>query len=1025
MSFDRIGLGTNNPQADFHLVGNSIIQGNVTIGLNSVATNPLRIASDGNVPTLYATHDGTNGIYAAKFEATTSVAQGIHIKTVANSSSINALLVEGTSSNVVVKSNGRLGIGTDTPDTTLHVIGGANITGAVSVGSIDIATLATSNLSSASINSTNITATAVSAGTIYASAISIPVFTVSTISASMVSAGTVHVGSTRLSSDKTSYTLIGTDAADEVLNTKIVMYGSDYAGVGGTIKLIATQGQGGDISFNYQPSSGTMITNMVIGSDGRTGIGTNVIASGVRLAIEGNVVISGATTISGATVLRDSLSVGGVINGSTLSLSSTIRATNISAAIISSANAFVGNITLTNGVAGTVSINTAIINTASIGTLTFNNVSVSGQVSASSITASSLSVNTGVVITEYISTAYIRTAEISNAVIVGVISSGNLIATAATLSNGQVIGKLSVGGAVNLGGNYFAGDIATIGYIGSNAFTRFRDTGLAITDSTLTASTVITHSSVSIIDHNAGGQLLLNTSGGNVGIGTTNAINKLHVNGTAKIDGLLSVSGIVVNGTISATTFVGAVQTTGAVIDGTLSVTGAVRMNTSLSVGGATALIGFVSTGSTLFVAGNMITNNNVSIAGRLSTALGINVAGGLYSTDYMTIGYSTATSFVRVSNGGKLAITDNPITSSLEFGHSSSSSIIDNNNNNPILLNSGYTGSVGVGATLAANGKFEVLDNQKTYGTFIDKYNAGYGLGVRMASSSASDYILYTTANGGSTNGLFVTCAGRVGVGTVSPAVPLHITGGVNIGMFQDPSGQPYSVKYSIMNNPSGTNSQTLWDATSGTVSSAVSIRTSNTIFSETGFAHLSDERIKKDIHMMNDEESLEMLRKIEPKKYKYIDLWERGSQDVIGFIAQDVQKNIPHATHVQSGFVPDIFTGVSCIKNKLLFSSSNLKPGDKLRAFLKGKEKIVNIEKVESDCVYIDEVIADQELEDGSIFLYGKEVNDLLSIKKDYLFTINFAATQELDRKVAKLEQENTDLKQKLAIIMEKLNM
>jgi hypothetical protein len=40
------------------------------------------------------------------------------------------------------------------------------------------------------------------------------------------------------------------------------------------------------------------------------------------------------------------------------------------------------------------------------------------------------------------------------------------------------------------------------------------------------------------------------------------------------------------------------------------------------------------------------------------------------------------------------------------------------------------------------------------------------------------------------------------------------------------------------------------------------------------------------------------------------------------------------------------------------------------------------------------------------GKIFVYGTEVNDFHTLNKDYLFTINFAATQELDRKCTALE-------------------
>ena len=33
-------------------------------------------------------------------------------------------------------------------------------------------------------------------------------------------------------------------------------------------------------------------------------------------------------------------------------------------------------------------------------------------------------------------------------------------------------------------------------------------------------------------------------------------------------------------------------------------------------------------------------------------------------------------------------------------------------------------------------------------------------------------------------------------------------------------------------------------------------------------------------------------------------------------------------------------------------------------------------------------------------NLFLYGKKVDDFLALKKEYLFTLNFAATQQIDR-------------------------
>jgi hypothetical protein len=37
------------------------------------------------------------------------------------------------------------------------------------------------------------------------------------------------------------------------------------------------------------------------------------------------------------------------------------------------------------------------------------------------------------------------------------------------------------------------------------------------------------------------------------------------------------------------------------------------------------------------------------------------------------------------------------------------------------------------------------------------------------------------------------------------------------------------------------------------------------------------------------------------------------------------------------------------------------------------------------------------------STIFAYGTKVSDFHTLNKDYLFTLNFAATQELDRRLA----------------------
>ena len=60
------------------------------------------------------------------------------------------------------------------------------------------------------------------------------------------------------------------------------------------------------------------------------------------------------------------------------------------------------------------------------------------------------------------------------------------------------------------------------------------------------------------------------------------------------------------------------------------------------------------------------------------------------------------------------------------------------------------------------------------------------------------------------------------------------------------------------------------------------------------------------------------------------------------------------------------------------------------------------------------------------NNVFLYGKEVDDLHILDKNKLFSLNFSATQEIDRiqqaektKLAAAETEITDLKTKVTTL------
>jgi hypothetical protein len=100
--------------------------------------------------------------------------------------------------------------------------------------------------------------------------------------------------------------------------------------------------------------------------------------------------------------------------------------------------------------------------------------------------------------------------------------------------------------------------------------------------------------------------------------------------------------------------------------------------------------------------------------------------------------------------------------------------------------------------------------------------------------------------------------------------------------------------------------------------------------------YLSISDSRIKKDIEDIDDKIGLDKILLIQPKTYKYIDE-TKGTEKVIGFIAQQIKEIIPEAVDFAKGTLPD-----------------------------------------------------------------GKEIEDFNYLNKNYIFTLNVCATQELHRMI-----------------------
>jgi hypothetical protein len=179
------------------------------------------------------------------------------------------------------------------------------------------------------------------------------------------------------------------------------------------------------------------------------------------------------------------------------------------------------------------------------------------------------------------------------------------------------------------------------------------------------------------------------------------------------------------------------------------------------------------------------------------------------------------------------------------------------------------------------------------------------------------------------------------------------------------------------------------------------------------------SDQRIKTNVEIIEDGEALIKLRQIEPKKYNYLDPLRVTENKVYGFMAQEVGQIIPEAIELKQNYIPNILKDGIITQDILTFNEDVLL--DISDNILIKKNNLLDIygefmitEKIDNQNYRLNKSINQIESNNNidtsnnvvdvseNIFVYGTKVNDFHYLKKDYLYTLNFAATQELDRQI-----------------------
>lgn len=162
------------------------------------------------------------------------------------------------------------------------------------------------------------------------------------------------------------------------------------------------------------------------------------------------------------------------------------------------------------------------------------------------------------------------------------------------------------------------------------------------------------------------------------------------------------------------------------------------------------------------------------------------------------------------------------------------------------------------------------------------------------------------------------------------------------------------------------------------------------------------SDERIKKNIIDLNDDSALQKIMAISPKTYEYIDK-SKGSSNIYGFIAQQINEVIPEAVSSQKEYIPNIYQYVLCNSNIIYLKDvliSNILDIDTKIKIIDDRENVHYCKIIYKDFEH--NILMIDKLFNSNIFLYGTEVDDFNVLDKQYIYTLNVCATQKISDKL-----------------------
>lgn len=387
-------------------------------------------------------------------------------------------------------------------------------------------------------------------------------------------------------------------------------------------------------------------------------------------------------------------------------------------------------------------------------------------------------------------------------------------------------------------------------------------------------------------------------------------------------------------------------------------------------------------------------------------------------------------TETMRLTQGGRVGIgTSGPYNQLHLFGANGTTAPAHQNSASIYLQDSNGTNGSG-GALLFGAKSSNATDNG---GLFA-------GIKAHMTDGSQvqslGDLAFYTRrlgTDGSLTESMRIAASGYVGIGTTAPTYPLHVRTTVS---------QSYNGSSGVTTSRSSTSPQIgnpdEFGANGSYANASVTWPTSiwaEGVVAGSAFYAMSDLRIKDIVARSSAQGDLDLIKQLQVTDYRLKDRIGSGTALHKGFIAQEVRALIPEAVSPSRNYLPDIYLPATenlhdAAQKRLTITLAKphaLAVGDWVRVYGDETPMETEVLAVLSPTAFV--VASDKPV--AKAFVYGRRVEDFLTVDYDRIFTTGIGAIKELDRKltdesvkVTLLQSKMADLESKLAAAQKVVN-